>query len=113
MNGGRRIGALLREQGGYATLVSTAIIVVLISLGLVVIAAAGQVTASHQLRNSAELAAVAGAHAHYRGEDACAVAGETVALNTGEMKNCHTQGGDVIIEVRLRGQGAVARAGPL
>lgn len=113
MNNHSRPGNLIRDQSGYATLASTAIIVVLISLGLVVIMAAGQVTAGHQARNSADLAAVAGAHAHHRGEDACVAARETVQLNAGHLSHCTTRGADVTVEVTLRGRSALARAGPL
>lgn len=110
---GGQCRALCRDENGYATVAATAIIVVLISLGMVVAAGSGQVIAGHQAQMAADLAAVAGAEARSQGRAGCTVAASTASLNAGALTSCATRGGDVIVEVAVRGRTATARAGPI
>ncbi|MGP6175525.1 Rv3654c family TadE-like protein [Corynebacterium sp. A21] len=102
---------LWRDESGYATVAATAIIVVLISLGMVVAAGSGQVIAGHRAQLAADLAAVSGAEAQAQGQEGCAVAASTAALNSGALISCTTRGGDVITEVAVQRRTATARAG--
>lgn len=85
----------------------------LIGLGLVVVGAAAQVSAHHQARVAADLAAVAGATAHARGEDACPVAGEVVGRNGASISGCEVAGADVTVTASLRGREVMSTAGPV
>lgn len=103
----------LGEQHGYATIAATGIILAILGLCLVVAAAAGLVLAEHRARTAADLAAVAGAQAHYQGEAGCGRAGDTAALNHAQLIACRVEGGDVLVTVAVRGHQATARAGPI
>lgn len=85
----------------------------LISLGLVVIGAAAQVSAHHQARVAADLAAVAAAHAHLRGENACTVAGQVAGHNGASLSGCVATGADVTVTARIRGREVSSTAGPV
>lgn len=85
----------------------------LISLGLVVIGAAAQVSAHHQARVAADLAAVAAAHAHLRGENACAVGGQVAGHNGASLSGCVVTGADVTVTARIRGREVSSTAGPV
>lgn len=85
----------------------------LFSLSVVVIGAAGQVVAHHRAQVAADLAAVAGAHSLWRGEDACSTARWTAALNGETVGDCTVTGADVTVTVPVRGREVRATAGPL
>lgn len=108
------------NEKGYATLPAAAIIAALVFLAAVLGAAGAMVLAQHRAYVAAELAAVAGAWAHSRGEDACAVASTVAELNGAKMRHCLVDGADVQVESRVgfgsptKGAGlGRARAGPL
>ena len=64
----------LRDDEGSATVTASGIITAVVSLALAVVALGVQVADTHRVRVAADLAAVAGASALYRGADACAAA---------------------------------------
>lgn len=108
-----RLRGTLGEQHGYATIAATGIILAIVGLCLVVATAAGWVLAGHRAHTAADLAAVAGAQAHYRGEPGCDRAGETAVLNQAQLITCRIETGDVLVTVAVRGHQATARAGPI
>lgn len=85
----------------------------LLSLGLVVILAAAQVSAHHETRVAADLAAVAAAHALARGEDACTVAGQVAGYNGATLSGCGVTGTDVTVTTSIRGREVSSTAGPV
>ena len=85
----------------------------LIGLGLVVVGAAGQLSAHHEARVAADVAAVAGAFAHARGEDACSVAGELAQANGASLAGCRVAGDDVTVTAVVRGREVTSTAGPV
>lgn len=85
----------------------------LISLGLVVVGAAAQVSAHHQARVAADVAAVAAASALSRGENACAAAGESARRNSASMNGCEVSGADVTVTTAVRGREVTSTAGPV
>ena len=70
---------LLSDEGS-ATITATGIITSVVSLALAVVALGVHTSDTHRARVAADLAAVAGATAMYRGGDACATAGRTAEL---------------------------------
>lgn len=105
--------AWLRSDGGYATVAAAGIIVAVVALLLVVVAIAGRVSARHHAQVAADLSAVAGAYAHFRGEDACARAAEVAGANDAALAHCRVDGRDVVATALVRGRDASARAGPV
>ena len=117
MSGGRR-----GDDRGAATVFATAVLGVLVAVA----AGLGLVTAvvvHHRMAQSAaDLAALAGAGAVARGEDACAEAGAVAAANDASLVDCRADGArEVWVQVQVTGphwlgQGvdptAEARAGP-
>ncbi|MFC6147204.1 Rv3654c family TadE-like protein [Corynebacterium nasicanis] len=95
------------------TIVTAGAAAALFSLGLVVIAAAAQVDAHHRARVAADLAAVAGAFAVYRGEDGCAVAAEVAGRNGASISGCAVRGADLSVAAHVRGREVTATAGPV
>lgn len=101
---------------GYATVTSAGIVAAVASLCVLVAGVGAQVAHSHRARVAADLAAVAGAEAYYRGLDACGVAAEAAVLNAAEVTACEITDGDVVVSVALNAVGgneARSRAGPL
>lgn len=105
---------MLADDQGHATVTSAGLIAALVGLLFTVLAAFHAVLDTHQARLAADLAAVAGAWAQAYGEDGCATAGRTAALNQAEVTGCHPDpGGDLTLSVTVGGREATARAGPL
>lgn len=102
----------LLDDEGAATVTAAGIITMLVSLALAVAAIGAHVADSHRCRVAADLAAVAGADALYRGRDACAWAQRTAAENSAAVESCDLDKGDVVVELRLRRASATSRAGP-
>ncbi len=102
----------LLNDDGSATITATGIIASVVSLAVVVAALGAQVADSHRACVAADLAAVAGADALYRGHDGCAWAEKTAVFNHAELTSCELDTGDVIVEVQVRKSSAKARAGP-
>lgn len=95
------------------TIATAGFVAALISLGLVLIGAAAQVSAHQQARVAADLAAVAAAHAHLRGEDACVRAGQVAGHNGASLSACVVTGVDVTVTAYIRGREVSSTAGPV
>lgn len=100
------------NDDGSATITATGIITAVVSLALAVVALGMQVADTHRVRVAADLSAVAGASALYRGADACAAAGRTADLNGAHLASCQFDAGDIVVSATRRRAEAAARAGP-
>lgn len=100
-------------EEGYATIAAAGIIVAIVSLLLIVAAVGSRVAARHEAQVAADLAAVAGAWALATGEEACAAARDTAALNDATLETCTESGRDVIVTATVRGRSTQAKAGPV
>ncbi|WP_293771911.1 Rv3654c family TadE-like protein [uncultured Corynebacterium sp.] len=105
-------GPLCNDEGS-ASVVAAGVIAAVASLVLVVAAAGAFVVARHAAQVAADMAAVAGAFAHYRGEDGCAVARDIARANGAALEACAVTGGDVSVTASVRTRAASAKAGPL
>lgn len=105
--------AFLRDDRGYATVLSAGIIAAVVALALVVAAVVGRVADSHRAQVAADLAAVAGATALHTGGDACTVSRQTAELNDAVVAECRISGADVTVTARAGRGEAVAKAGPI
>lgn len=95
-----------------STVTSVGVIVAVTTLAAGVAAVGVQVADAHRAQVAAELAAVAGATALYRGALACGAASHTAALNHAAATGCELADGDVTVTATVRGAAATARAGP-
>lgn len=95
------------------TLVTAGVAAALLSLAAVVLGAAGQVSAAHEARVAADLAAVAGALAVYRGEDGCAAAERVAQVNGASTSGCAVAGADLTVTAVVRGREVMSTAGPV
>ena len=102
----------LRDDEGSATVTASGIITAVVSLALAVVALGMQVADTHRVRVAADLAAVAGASALYRGADACTAARRTAELNSAGLASCEFTAGDIVVTATRRRAEAAARAGP-
>lgn len=102
----------LRDDEGSATVTATGIIAAVVALALAVAALGAHVAYAHRVRVAADLAAVAGAGALYRGADYCGAARSTAEANGADLRACTFDAGDVVVEAARRGSEAAARAGP-
>lgn len=100
------------EEDGSASITAAGIVTALVSLALAVAVIGAQVADSHRCRVAADLSAVAGAEALYRGRDACGFAQRTASANGASAQSCTLDNGDIVVELRLRRASATARAGP-
>lgn len=111
----------VRGQAGAATLLAVAMAGVLMLVGAALGVVGAMVVAHRQAQAGADLAALAGATAAARGEDACSAARAVAILNDGTVVACSVDQGNVTVEVRVPGPHwlgqqadleARARAGP-
>lgn len=105
--------SLLRDERGSLTVATAMIITFLAMVFAVAVGVASHTIASHTSRNAADIAAVAGAFAHYRGEGGCQKASEIAQFNGARLESCVIDGMDVLVEVRVGRSMARARAGPI
>lgn len=112
----------VRDDGGYATIVSASIVAAVVSLAMVAAGLVSHTVGTHRAQVAADLAAVAAATALYAGHtagDVCAAARQTTELNHAEVAECTIDGTDVTVTASVRTSGgarraeASARAGPL
>lgn len=108
------------ERGAASLLVVTCVVLLLVigsALGVV----AALVRSHRSAQSAADLAALAGAAAWQRGDDACGAAAALARANAAEVVGCHLVGDDVIVAVKVLGPRwlgqtadltAQARAGP-
>lgn len=108
------------DRGAASVLVATCVVLLLtIGAGLGVVAAL--VRSHRSAQSAADLAALAGATARQRGEDACALAAALARANDAVLVTCSLLGDDVLVDVEVSGPRwlgqtadltARARAGP-
>ncbi|WP_349293718.1 Rv3654c family TadE-like protein [Corynebacterium suedekumii] len=106
---------LRRQLGddGYATIATAGFAAALLTLYAAVGAAAALVIAHHEAQVAADLAAVAGAFAVYRGEDACGAADAVAGYNGASIRTCTVSGADVTVSAVVRGREVSSTAGPV
>lgn len=109
------------DQRGAATVLVLAMAGVLLLLGSALGVVAALVVAHRAAQSAADLAALAGATAAGRGDDACRTAADSAAANAARLTECQAEGRVVEVSVstdgpRWLGQSsdlsARARAGP-
>jgi secretion/DNA translocation related TadE-like protein len=106
-----------RDQRGSGTVLMTAIMSVVVALGAVATVVAGYLVSHHQARSAADLAALSGAAAFAKGDDACAQARRTAQQNGARATHCDRAGDEVdfvvtvrvVVEVRVRSPGLPRR----
>ena len=110
-----------RGEVGAATLLAVAVAGVLLLVGAALGVVGAMVAAHRQAQAAADLAALAGATAAARGDDACQSAEVVAKLNDATVVGCAVVGEAVTVEVRVPGPHwlgqeadleARARAGP-
>jgi secretion/DNA translocation related TadE-like protein len=110
-----------RDDRGAVTVLAVAFLGLVLLVGAALGVAAAMVVDHRRAQAAADLAALAGAVAHQRGEDGCAAAARVASANSGVLTECTVEGDDVGVEVRVTGPrwlGQVndlagrARAGP-
>lgn len=106
-------GGRCSGDDGYATVAAAGIVAAVVSLFILVAGVGAHVVDSHRAQVAADLAAVAGAQARYRGVDACATARATASANSAHLGECSVADRDVVVRASVRTASAAARAGPL
>lgn len=110
-----------RDERGAVTLLVVACMALLLLVGSALGVVAAMVRAHRTAQAAADLAALAGASAHQRGDAACGAAGVVATANGASVDTCSTSGEDVWVSVTVRGPrwlgqtadlSAEARAGP-
>lgn len=116
MNGGRG-----RGEAGAATLLTVALLAVLLLVGGALGVVAALVHAHRQAQAAADLAALAGARVLADGGSPCDAAAALAVANHARLMTCRTAGHDVLVQVSVAGPrwlgqtedlNARARAGP-
>lgn len=92
-----------RGDRGSASLLVVALTGVVLLLGLAAAFLTATGAVHRRAQAAADLAALAGATAHQRGDDACTAAGLVADRNGAESAACHLTGDDVVVRVRLAG----------
>ena len=110
-----------RDERGAASLLVVSCVAVLLLIGSALGVVAAMVRAHRAAQSAADLASLAGAAAHQRGEDACAATGQVAPANGAALAACTVVGDDVLVTVTVPGPhwlgqtadlSAQARAGP-
>lgn len=110
-----------QHERGAVTVLAVALLGLILLVGVALGVAAAMVVDHRRAQAAADLAALAGATAHQRGEDGCGAAGRVAVANGGTLGGCRVEGDAVVVEVRVTGPrwlGQVAdlsgraRAGP-
>lgn len=108
------------ERGAASLLVATCVTLLLV-IGAALGVVAALVRSHRSAQSAADLAALAGAAARQRGEEACGVAAALARSNAAELVGCRLIGDDVDVTVEVAGPrwlgqsadlSARARAGP-
>ena len=92
-----------RVDRGSASLLVVALTGIVLLLGLAAAFLTATGAAHRRAQAAADLAALAGATAHQRGDDGCAAAGLVADHNGAESTACHLAGDDVVVRVGLAG----------
>ena len=98
MTAGLRSG----EERGSATVLMAAIMGVVVTLGGAAMVIAGYLVGHHRARAAADLAALSGAAAHVRAEDACSQARRIARQNGATVVRCSWVGDDIDFVVTVR-----------
>ena len=110
-----------RDERGAASLLVVSCVAVLLLIGSALGVVAAMVRAHRAAQSAADLASLAAAAAHQRGEPACAVTTRVAAANGASLDACSVVGDDVLVTVTVSGPhwlgqtadlSAQARAGP-
>jgi secretion/DNA translocation related TadE-like protein len=88
---------------GSASLLVVALTGVVLLLGLAGAFLTATGAAHRRAQAAADLAALAGATANQRGDDACGAAGQVADRNGAGSTACHIEGDDVVVSVSLAG----------
>lgn len=91
------------DERGTGSSPVAAIIVIVCGAAFWTLVLAGWIASDQRARQAADLAALAGAHAHKQGAQACRAAGEYARRNGGELTDCSvsTGTGEYIIHVEV------------
>lgn len=108
-----RARARVRDEAGAATVVAVACAGVVLLVGAALGVASAMVVDHRRAQSAADLAALAGASAGQRGDDACAAAAELASENGASLIGCQFDGTDVVIVVRVRGPRWLGQVGDL
>lgn len=92
-----------RADAGSASLLVVSLTGVVMLLGLASSFLAATGAAHRRVQAAADLAAIAGASAHQRGEDGCEAARRVAEHNGALATACHLDGDDVVVTVSLSG----------
>jgi secretion/DNA translocation related TadE-like protein len=90
------------EAGAVSVLV-VALVGLVLMLGLAASFVTATASAHRRAQAAADLAALAGAVALGRGEDACGAAAQVAASNGAAVRTCRIEGRDVVVEVGVSG----------
>ena len=102
MTAGRCPGPAGRDgQRGSASLLVVTLSGVVLLLGLAAAFVTATAAAHRRAQSAADLAALAGAVARQRGEDACSGAADVARGNGAELRACAVLGDDVSVTVRV------------
>jgi len=109
------------EDRGAASLLVATCVALLLTMGAALGVVAALVRSHRSAQSAADLAALAGATARHKGEDACSVAAALARANAAVLVTCAVLGDDVLVDVEVTGPRwlgqtadltAQARAGP-
>ncbi len=109
------------DERGAASLMVVTCLALLLTVGAATGLVAALFRAHRSAESAADLAALAGAAARQRGDDACADADRIASANAGVLVACRLDGDDVVVRVEVAGPRwlgvsadpvAEARAGP-
>lgn len=92
-----------RQEAGSASLLTVALIGVVLLLGLAAAFMTAAAAAHRRAQAGADLAALAGAGAQQQARDPCAAAAEVAAANAARLTSCTPQGEDVLVTVQVEG----------
>ena len=111
----------MRRERGAASLLVVTCLALLLTVGAALGEVAALFRAHRSAQSAADLAALAGAAAGQRGDDACAAADRLASSNRAALLTCRMAGDDVVVRVEVAGPRwlgqsadpvAEARAGP-
>lgn len=115
-------GARSRGESGAGTVLGLSMAAVVLFVAMAVAGATAVVTAHRSAQSAADLAALAGAGALQRGEDACGQARQVAGANRATLRRCTVEGWTVTVTVTVHSpelfgrrmeQAARGRAGPV
>ncbi|RNE49005.1 Rv3654c family TadE-like protein [Corynebacterium alimapuense] len=101
------------SEAGYATVATAGFAAALVAVCAAVGGACALVISHHEAKVAADLAAVAGAFALYRGADGCTVAEAVAGDNGASISSCEIVGSDLTVAVKIRAVQVSSTAGPV